>query len=114
ALVAAIHFNIFHKHSDRVHMANIAQMVNVLQAVIHTKKEKMFKTPTYHVFDMFKVNQDAILLDTTATVEQIQIEDASIPGITVSASKDNEENIHINIASLHLHHRAETVIDVRG
>ena len=114
ALVAAIHFNIFHKHSDRVHMANIAQMVNVLQAVIHTKKEKMFKTPTYHVFDMFKVNQDAILLDTTATVEQIQIEDASIPGITVSASKDNEENIHINIASLHLHDRAETVIDVRG
>ncbi len=114
ALVAAIHFNIFHKHSDRVHMANIAQMVNVLQAVIHTKKEKMFKTPTYHVFDMFKVNQDATLLDTTAQVEQIEIEDVSIPGITVSASKDHEENIHINIASLHLDDHAETMIDVRG
>lgn len=114
ALVAAIHFNIFHEHSDRVHMANIAQMINVLQAVILTKNEQMIKTPTYHVFDMFKVNQEATLLDTTAKVEQIQIGDDSIPGITVSATKDEKGNIHINLSSLHLHNHAETEIDVRG
>lgn len=114
ALVAAIHFNIFHKHSDRVHMANIAQMINVLQAVILTKGEQMIKTPTYHVFDMFKVNQDATLLDTTAEVDHVQVEDETIPGITVSATKDEKGNIHINLGSLHLHDRAETVIDVRG
>lgn len=63
ALVAAIHFNIFHKHCDRVRMANIAQTINVLQAVIHTEGSKMVLTPTYHVFNMYKVHQDAELLD---------------------------------------------------
>src|SRR5690606_18873803 len=53
ALVACIHFNIYHKHADRVQMANIAQSVNVLQAMILTEGEKMILTPTYHVFDMF-------------------------------------------------------------
>lgn len=114
ALVAAIHFNIFHKHSDRVHMANIAQMVNVLQAVILTKEEQMILTPTYHVFDMFKVNQDATLLDTVADVEEFKFGDESIPSISVSATKDQEENIHINLGCLNLHDKAETVIDVRG
>ena len=54
ALVAAINLNIFHAHADRVRMTNIAQMVNVLQAMILTDKEKMLLTPTYHVFHMYK------------------------------------------------------------
>ena len=57
ALVAAINFHIFQRHADRVAMANIAQMINVLQAMILTDKEKMVLTPTYHVFEMFKVHQ---------------------------------------------------------
>ncbi len=64
AMVAAITFHIFHKHGDRVTMANIAQTVNVLQAMILTDGEKMLKTPTYHVFEMFKHHQEAMLLDT--------------------------------------------------
>lgn len=63
AMLAAITLNIFHKHADRVHMANIAQMVNVLQAMILTEGEKMIKTPTYHVFDLYKNHQDAELVD---------------------------------------------------
>ena len=59
ALVAAIHFNIFHKYADRVRMANIAQTINVLQAMLLVKDEKLVLTPTYHVFEMFKVHQDA-------------------------------------------------------
>ncbi|MCR4952848.1 MAG: alpha-N-arabinofuranosidase [Treponema sp.] len=58
ALVAAIHLNIFNSHSDRLVMANLAQMVNVLQAIILTKDEKLIKTPTYHVFDLFKEHQN--------------------------------------------------------
>ena len=54
ALVAAVNLNIFHAHADRVRMTNIAQMVNVLQAMILTDKEKMLLTPTYHVFHMYK------------------------------------------------------------
>ncbi|MGN8842711.1 alpha-N-arabinofuranosidase [Niallia sp. HCP3S3_B10] len=63
AMLTAITLNIFHKHADRVHMANIAQMVNVLQAMILTEGEKMIKTPTYHVFDLYKHHQDAALVD---------------------------------------------------
>lgn len=114
ALVAAIHFNIFHKHSDRVHMANIAQMVNVLQAMILTKGEKMILTPTYHVFDMFKVNHDAKRLSVESHVEQYQWNEETLPKISVSASKDQENRIHINLCNIDLQDTIELTIDVRG
>ncbi|HWJ76682.1 MAG TPA: alpha-N-arabinofuranosidase [Niallia sp.] len=69
AMIAAITLNIFHKHADRVHMANIAQMVNVLQAMILTEGDKMIKTPTYHVFDLYKNHQDAELVDAYGDTE---------------------------------------------
>lgn len=67
AMVAAITLNIFHKHAKRVHMANIAQTVNVLQAMILTDGEQMVKTPSYHVFDLYKVHQDAETIDSHGT-----------------------------------------------
>lgn len=63
AVVAALTLNIFQQHCDRVRMANIAQMVNVLQAVILTEGEKMVLTPTYHVFDLYQAHQDACAVD---------------------------------------------------
>ena len=63
AMVAALTFNIFHKHAERVHMANIAQTVNVLQAMILTEGEKMVKTPSYYVFELYKNHQEAEHLD---------------------------------------------------
>ena len=63
AMVAAITLHIFHKHGDRVKMANIAQTINVLQAMVLTEGDKMIKTPTFHVFEMFKQHQGAILID---------------------------------------------------
>ncbi|WP_162011709.1 alpha-N-arabinofuranosidase [Streptococcus sp. S784/96/1] len=62
AMVAAVTLNIFHKHAERVHMANIAQTVNVLQSMILTEGSQMVKTPSYHVFDLYKVHQDAELV----------------------------------------------------
>ena len=62
AIVAAVNLNIFHKHCDRVKMTNIAQMVNVLQSMILTKDKQMVLTPTYYVFKMYSVHQDAVLL----------------------------------------------------
>ncbi len=63
ALTTAITLNIFQKHADRVHMANIAQMVNVLQSMILTKDDQMVKTPTYYVFDMYQKHMDAQLVE---------------------------------------------------
>ena len=95
AIVASVNLNIFNNHSDRVVMANIAQCVNVLQSVILTEGERMIKTPTYHVFDMYKEHQDAMLADSF-------IDDKSgLPDISQSVSvKDGKMHITISNASL--------------
>ena len=82
AMVAAITLHIFHKHGDRVTMANIAQTINVLQAMILTEGEKMIKTPTFHVFEMFKDHQDGMFLDS--------FEEGISEHITSSASKKDD------------------------
>src|SRR5690606_26062134 len=97
---AGINFNIFHKHCQRVQMTNIAQTINVLQAVILTEGEKMIKTPTYHVFDMYKVHQDADAVDLYIESEPYQFEDESIPQVTASASRNAEGQLHISLCNL--------------
>ena len=77
AMVAALSLNIFNRHSDRVAMANIAQLCNVLQAVVLTEGDKMVLTPTYHVFDLYKDHQDATLLG--AFVEEGQAGEGRTP-----------------------------------
>ena len=99
-LTAAIHLNIFNKHADRVKVANLAQIVNVLQSVILTKDDRMVLTPTYHVFRMFRVHQEARLLHSDLRCEDYAFGDRSIPALSASASVDNEGRVHISIANL--------------
>ncbi|HQH73497.1 MAG TPA: alpha-L-arabinofuranosidase C-terminal domain-containing protein, partial [bacterium] len=99
AMVAALTFNIFHQHCDRVKMANIAQMVNVLQAVVLTDGPKMLLTPTYHVFDLFKVHQDATWLPAELISEDYQFGNEKIPALQASASKDAGGKIHLSLCN---------------
>lgn len=110
ALVAGLTFNIFHKHSGRVRMANIAQTVNVLQAVILTEGEKMILTPTYHVFDMYKVHQDAESLDLALETGSYRMGGEEIPAVTATASRDAAGNIHISFCNLQ--HQAEGKVEL--
>ena len=87
AMVAAVHLDLFNRHCDRVFMANIAQTVNVLQAIILTKDEKMVLTPTYYVFDLYQHHMDAKQLECMIEAEKLGTEDYSVPGITASASE---------------------------
>lgn len=114
ALVAGINFNIFHKHCDRVKMANIAQAVNVLQAVILTEGSKMLLTPTYHAFNMYKVHQDAELLDLNISSEDYSLGEEAIPQISATASIDRQGKIHISLCNLHHKKSAELSCDIRG
>lgn len=114
ALVAGITFNIFHRFCDRVRMANIAQTVNVLQAMILTKGEKMILTPTYHVFEMFKVHQDATLLPTDVRGGDYAFGAEKIPGLSGSASRDKAGKIHVSLCNLNPNHPAEIQGDLRG
>lgn len=99
ALVAALNFHIFHDHADRISMANIAQMVNVLQAMILTDKEKMVRTPTYHVFEMYKVHQDATSLPVELDTPDYELGGESIPAVSVSASRDHSGTVHVSFAN---------------
>jgi alpha-N-arabinofuranosidase len=100
ALIAAINLNIFNKHSNRVVMANIAQMVNVLQSVILTEGEKMILTPTYHVFDLYKAHQNSTLIDSYIETEQIGDDKNSVPNLHESVSVDEDGIMHVTIANL--------------
>lgn len=100
ALVAGINFNIFNKHFDRVKMANIAQAINVLQAVILTDGPKMILTPTYHVFNMYKVHQDAELLSFNIETSDYKYCGDKIPKITATASVDSNGKIHVSFCNL--------------
>ena len=114
ALIAGINLNIFNNHCDRVQMANIAQVVNVLQAVILTEGDKMILTPTYHVFDMYKVHQDAELLSIDFENTEYTYNGEKIPGISVSSSMDGEGKIHVSICNLNPKEDTEVDIDIRG
>lgn len=100
AITAAIHLNIFNQHADRVKVANLAQMVNVLQSVILTKDDKMVLTPTYHVFRMFRVHQEASLLNIDLRCEDYVVGNKKIPSISASASVDKDGKVHISLANL--------------
>lgn len=101
AMVAAVNLNLFNQNCDRVKMANIAQMVNVLQAVILTEGERMVKTPTFYVFEMFKHHQDAELLESFLLGgSKIETEEGCIPKITKSVSMGKDGKIHITVANL--------------
>lgn len=101
ALIAGINLNIFNKHCDRVRMANIAQMVNVLQAVILTEGDKMILTPTYHVFNMYKNHMESTLVDSFIETEEIGLEEENkVPNLNESVSIDSEGRINITINNL--------------
>jgi alpha-N-arabinofuranosidase len=114
ALVAGIHFNLFNNHCDRVQMANIAQMVNVLQAVVLTEGDKMLLTPTYHAFDMFKVHQDAELLSLDFESPYYTYNGDKIPQLSISSSQDKDGKIHVSICNLSPVQDIDIDIDVRG
>lgn len=103
AMIAGITLNIFNNHSDRVRMANLAQTVNVLQAVILTEKEKMILTPTYHVMEMYKVHQDAKRLNVKFDSPEYSYKSDKLPAVSVSASVDSVGRTHVSLVNIDAH-----------
>jgi alpha-N-arabinofuranosidase len=103
ALIAATTLNIFNNHCDRVKGAALAQTINVLQSLILTDKDKMLLTPTYYIFDMYKVHQDAKYLPIKINSPDYEVDGKKIAAINVSASQDTTGKIHISLVNLDLH-----------
>jgi alpha-L-arabinofuranosidase len=101
ALVAGVHLNIFNQHCDRISMANIAQTVNVLQAMILTDQERMLLTPSYHAFEMYKVHQDQTLIPLTLSTPEYTLGARSVPMLHASASRAASGQVHLSLVNLH-------------
>lgn len=99
AVSAGISLNIFNNHCDRVRMTNIAQTINVLQALILTEGEKLILTPTYHVFEMYKVHQDAILQPLELLSSKYSFGEEEISQLSVSASMDADGKLNVTICN---------------
>ncbi|MEU5153760.1 alpha-L-arabinofuranosidase C-terminal domain-containing protein [Glycomyces sp. NPDC021274] len=117
ALVASLHFDIFHKHADRLVMANIAQTVNVLQAMILTDPDSgaLVLTPTYHVFQMNKGHQDAASLrvDAPAGIPTREVDGKELPTVSVSASR-KDGRLLVSLSNLDAEAGQDVEIDLRG
>ena len=115
ALVASSSLDIFHKHTSRVKMTNIAQVVNVLQAMILTRGKEMLLTPTYYIFKMYNVHREATFLPATLTCDRIVVnEEESIPVVSSSSSRDKNGVIHVSLSNLDMNKDHVVAINLDG
>ncbi len=115
AMVAALNFNIFHAHADRVRMTSIAQMVNVLQAMIRTDGARMVLTPTYHAFSMYVPFQDATSVPVRlANNPQYSYGDVSIPAVSASAARGKDGRLYLALVNTNPRELAEVAVDIAG
>ena len=113
AMIAGVTLNIFNNHADRVRGANLAQVVNVLQSVILTDKEKMLLTPTYYVMKMYNVHQDAQLIPLKIESPKYVLDNKELPAVSVSASKDKNGLIHISLVNIDSQKQNKVKINVQ-
>jgi alpha-L-arabinofuranosidase len=114
AMIAGVSLNIFNNHCERVRMANLAQTINVLQAVILTNKEKMILTPTYHVMEMYNVHQNATMLPVEVKTNDYVLGNEKLPAVSVSASKDSNGLTHISLVNIDANKMQDITINVNG
>jgi alpha-N-arabinofuranosidase len=100
ALIAALNINIFARHADRVRMANIAQMINVLQAMILTDGPKMLLTPTYHVFRMYVPFQDATFIPVSYDAGRYTHGTITLPRVDAIAARDASGTVWLSLTNL--------------
>jgi len=114
AMIAGLTLNIFNNHADRVRMANLAQLINVLQSVILTKEDKMILTPTYHVMEMYKVHQDAFLVPVQVVAADFVMGDQKLPAVYASESIDKLGNMHISLTNIDNKKDQKVEINIKG
>jgi alpha-N-arabinofuranosidase len=114
AVIAGLTLNIFHNHAQRVRMANLAQMVNVLQALVLTDKDRMLLTPTYHVFDLYQAHQGATLLPTRVSAPEYVADAVKVPALSVSASRTSEGKVTLSLVNVDPDREARIEVDVQG
>ena len=114
AILAALNLNIFARHADRVRGANIAQMINVLQAMIMTDKEKMVLTPTYYVYRMYVPFQDATFVPVTFNPGTYAHDNIALPRVDALAAKDNTGKLWLEVTNVDPNRLVEIEVGLAG
>jgi alpha-L-arabinofuranosidase len=114
AILAALNLNIFARHADRVRIANIAQMINVLQAMIMTDKGQMVLTPTYHVFKMYAPFQDSTFVPVTFNAGTYTHGDITLPRLDAIAGNDTAGKLWLGITNVDPNQPVEVEISLTG
>jgi alpha-N-arabinofuranosidase len=115
ALIAAVSFNIFHRHTARLRMANIAQTVNVLQAVVLTRGDRMLLTPTYHAFAMYRPFQDATFVPVESSGDVgYEFDGITLPQVSATSALASNGDLVVAMVNLHARHDVDVKIDVAG
>ncbi|RZJ12541.1 MAG: alpha-N-arabinofuranosidase [Rubrivivax sp.] len=114
AVIAGLTLNIFQDHADRVRMANLAQMVNVLQSLILTKGEKMIVTPTYHVFDLYQGHQGATRVPVSVSAPGYRVGEVDLPSLSVSASRGESGKLTISVVNLRASDEIRLAVELQG
>lgn len=114
AMIAGTTLNIFNNRCDRVRMANLAQTVNVLQAVVLTEGEKMVLTPTYHVMEMYTVHHDALMVPLEISSAKYVVDRDTLNAISASASRDAKGVLHISLVNIDAAKVQEVSVDIAG
>jgi len=114
AILASLNINIFARHADRVRMANIAQMINVLQAMILTDKEKMILTPTYHAFRMYVPFQDATFVPVQFDAGRYTHGDVQLPRVDAIAARDASGKLWIEVTNVDPEQPLDITADLNG
>ncbi|HEX2010768.1 MAG TPA: alpha-L-arabinofuranosidase C-terminal domain-containing protein [Roseateles sp.] len=113
ALLAALHFNMFHSHADRVKMTNVAQMVNVLQAMILTSKDKLVLTPTYHAFALYMPFQDATSLPAKIENNPVyKLDKFEMPALSATAARGKDGKLYVGLVNSNANQPAELTLQV--
>lgn len=122
AFVAALSLNVFHKYTERIKMTNIAQIANVLQSMILTKGDRMVLTPSYHVFKMYNVHQDATFIPMELKCDSMSVraemgkegKTRMMPLVSATASVNAQGVVHISLANVDLKDKENVTIDLGG
>lgn len=120
AFVASLSLDIFHKYTRRLKMCNIAQVVNVLQSMILTKDEKMVLTPSYYVFKMYNVHQDATFLPLDIQCDSMEVGGenrhfpSKLPMLSATASRDARGVVHISLSNIDVEKSQEVTVSLAG
>lgn len=117
AVFSGMTLDLFHRHPEKIAMANCAQLINCLNSLYLAHEDKFCVTPVGHVFGMYAGHQGGQSLRTIFSASLIHYErddkPATFRGLNGSASL-HEKELVLTVVNPDASNATEAEIAVRG